>query len=282
MEERVPRVSTGPPRSTSSASVDGGRRWRESCVPMTRRGSRADARMRALGVCRVAIERPDGLLVERLLEAGFTVLRSTPTKLRRPALAMRPPAASPTASTLLSWPSWRAPTPTASAPFAPDRDETKALRALTRTREDLVGARVRLANELRAQLGAFWPGARSSSPMSTARSRSPSWTATRAGRHKWPRREAPCRLPRPPSLLGTAAAPPSSGAAARGAPRPGGRAGERGPARRRARPGRRLEADRRPDPRSHLPDRPRGSLPCRRTGLPAAVQRPQVVITAPR
>jgi len=43
--------------------------------------------------------------------------------------------------------------------LAPDSDETKALRALTRTREDLVGARVRLANELRAQLDAFWPGA---------------------------------------------------------------------------------------------------------------------------
>jgi len=37
----------------------------------------------------------------------------------------------------------------------PDSDETKALRALVRTREDLVGARVELANQLRAQLQAF-------------------------------------------------------------------------------------------------------------------------------
>ena len=37
--------------------------------------------------------------------------------------------------------------------------QTKALRALTRAREDLVGTRVALANELRAQLGCFWPGA---------------------------------------------------------------------------------------------------------------------------
>jgi transposase len=43
--------------------------------------------------------------------------------------------------------------------LAPDSDETKALRVLTRSREDLVGVRVRLANELRAQLDAFWPGA---------------------------------------------------------------------------------------------------------------------------
>src|SRR5918995_131637 len=36
---------------------------------------------------------------------------------------------------------------------------TKALRALSRAREDLVGHRVALANELRAQLECFWPGA---------------------------------------------------------------------------------------------------------------------------
>ena len=41
----------------------------------------------------------------------------------------------------------------------PDCDQTRALRALTRAREDLVGARVALANQLRAQLEACWPGA---------------------------------------------------------------------------------------------------------------------------
>ncbi len=40
----------------------------------------------------------------------------------------------------------------------PDSDATKALRALTRAREDLVGARVALANQLRAELDRFWPG----------------------------------------------------------------------------------------------------------------------------
>jgi transposase len=40
-----------------------------------------------------------------------------------------------------------------------DCDQTKALRALCRAREDLVAARVALANELRAQLECFWPGA---------------------------------------------------------------------------------------------------------------------------
>jgi len=40
----------------------------------------------------------------------------------------------------------------------PDSDETKALRALTRAREDLVQARVAFSNQLRAELERFWPG----------------------------------------------------------------------------------------------------------------------------
>ena len=40
----------------------------------------------------------------------------------------------------------------------PDSDQTKALRALTRGREDLVGARTALCNQLRAELERFWPG----------------------------------------------------------------------------------------------------------------------------
>jgi len=40
----------------------------------------------------------------------------------------------------------------------PDSDQTKAIRALTRAREDLVGARVALASQLRAELERFWPG----------------------------------------------------------------------------------------------------------------------------
>ena len=40
----------------------------------------------------------------------------------------------------------------------PDCDQTKALRALTRAREDLVGTRTALTNQLRAELATFWPG----------------------------------------------------------------------------------------------------------------------------
>jgi transposase len=117
------------------------------------------ARMRALGVGRVAIERPDGLLVDRLLEAGFTVLPVHPNQLK--ATRPRYEAAGGKSdgfdafclAELARTDSHRL------RSLRPDSDETKALRALTRTREDLVAARVRLANELRAQLQAFWPGA---------------------------------------------------------------------------------------------------------------------------
>jgi transposase len=117
------------------------------------------ARMRALGVGKVAIERPDGLLVDRLLEGGFTVLPVHPNALK--ATRPRYEAAGGKSdgfdafvlAELARTDSHRL------RSLCPDSDETKALRALTRTREDLVAARVRLGNELRAQLEAFWPGA---------------------------------------------------------------------------------------------------------------------------
>jgi transposase len=40
----------------------------------------------------------------------------------------------------------------------PDCDQTKAVRALTRAREDLVAARTGIVNQLRAELERFWPG----------------------------------------------------------------------------------------------------------------------------
>ena len=166
-------------------------------------------------------------------------LRSTPTRSRPPGRATRSPTASPIASTPSCWPSWPAPTPTASGRSCPTADETKALRALTRAREDLVGARVELANQLRAQLEAFWPGALIFSRRRLARSRSPSWSATRArptprasapsgmeaflARHGYSRRNAPEEL-----LARMRSAPGGTRRRARG----------RGAARRRARPGR--------------------------------------------
>jgi len=45
------------------------------------------------------------------------------------------------------------------APLTPASDDIKALRALVRGRDDLLATRVGLANQLRALLDSFWPGA---------------------------------------------------------------------------------------------------------------------------
>ena len=110
-------------------------------------------------VCRVAIERPDGLLVARLLAAGITVLAIHPNQVAAARDRFRAAAgkSDPFDGFVL-----RELCRTDSHRFhvlAPCGDETLALRALVRAREDLVGARVALANQLRAQLDHFWPGA---------------------------------------------------------------------------------------------------------------------------
>ncbi len=129
-------------------------------VPHGEKGIAALAhRLAALGVARVAIERPDGILVERLLAAGLEVLAIHPNQVKaaRPRFAVGHGKSDRFDAYVLAELArtdahrFRA--------LVPDGDETKALRALTRAREDLVGARVHLANQLRAQLEAFWPGA---------------------------------------------------------------------------------------------------------------------------
>ena len=107
-----------------------------------------------------AIERPDGLLVGRLLAAGITVLAIHPNQVKAARDRFRAAAGksdefdSMVLCELARTDAHRLPA------LAPCGDETAALRALVRTREDLVAARIALANQLRAQLDAFWPGAR--------------------------------------------------------------------------------------------------------------------------
>lgn len=110
-------------------------------------------------VARVAIERPDGILVERLLGAGIEVLAIHPNQVKaaRARFAVAHGKSDRFDAYVLAELArtdahrFRA--------LVPDGGETKALKALTRAREDLVGVRVELANQLRAQLQAFWPGA---------------------------------------------------------------------------------------------------------------------------
>jgi transposase len=111
-------------------------------------------------VALVAIERPDGLLVGRLLAAGVTVLAMHPNQVAAARDRFRAAAGkTDTFDSYVLCELARTDRHRFHA-LAPSSDETTALQALVRTREDLVAARVALANQLRAQLDRFWPGAR--------------------------------------------------------------------------------------------------------------------------
>jgi transposase len=109
---------------------------------------------------RVAIERPDGLVVGRLLAAGITVLAIHPNQVAAARDRFRAAAGKSDAFDSFVLCELARTDAHRFHALAPSGDETTALRALVRTREDLVEARVALANQLRAQLDAFWPGAK--------------------------------------------------------------------------------------------------------------------------
>jgi transposase len=106
-----------------------------------------------------AIERPDGLLVGRLLAAGIVVLAIHPNQVKAARDRYRAAAGKNdrfdafVLCELARTDRHRFPV------LAPSSDETLALKTLVRVRGELVDARVALANQLRAQLQAFWPGA---------------------------------------------------------------------------------------------------------------------------
>ena len=132
-----------------------GRRYRHS-----EPGIRAlCARLLRLRVELVALERPDGLLIERLLDAGLSVVAVHPNQLKanRPRYSVAGGKSDGFDSFVLAELAR-----TDSHRFrvlVPDSDRTKALRAMTRARDSLVRTRIGLANQLRDQLGCFWPGA---------------------------------------------------------------------------------------------------------------------------
>lgn len=116
-------------------------------------------RLVKLGATDVAIERPDGPLVEAMLERGLRVLVIAPRMLK--ALRQRysstgaksDPGDAYVLADVVRTDGHRL------KPLVADGAETKVLRALTRTRKDLVDARVALMNQLRAQLELCFPGA---------------------------------------------------------------------------------------------------------------------------
>jgi transposase len=106
----------------------------------------------------IAIERPSGLLVDRLVEAGFLVTPIHPHVVKacrprdRAVAAKSDPGDAYLLADILRTDGHRL------APLEPQSDAIKALRALVRGRDDLVATKVVLANQLRALLESFWPG----------------------------------------------------------------------------------------------------------------------------
>jgi transposase len=114
-----------------------------------------------LEVKRIAIERPDGVLVERLLEAGLIVLPIHPNQLKAARPRFRASGGKSDSFDAFCLAELARTDHRRFRILAPDSGETKALRVLTRAREDLVKTKVSLTNRLQAELDAFWPGAAS-------------------------------------------------------------------------------------------------------------------------
>jgi transposase len=111
------------------------------------------------GVGEVAIERPDGPVVDALLQAGVTVVVISPNQVKN--LRGRYGSAGNKddrfdafvlADTLRT-------DRARLAPLTPDSPATVALRRACRARKDLIGHRVAVANQLRAHLRNVFPGA---------------------------------------------------------------------------------------------------------------------------
>jgi transposase len=115
--------------------------------------------LRDRNVERVALERPDGVLVDRLLDSGIAVVAVHPNQVKAARERYQIARGKSDGFDAYVLAELARTDMHRLRLLVPDRDQTKALRTLVRTREELVGQRVALANQLRAQLDAFWPGA---------------------------------------------------------------------------------------------------------------------------
>lgn len=107
----------------------------------------------------IAIERPSGLLVDHLVNAGFVVVPIHPNALK----ATRPRYSSAGAKNDASDAYMLADVLRTDGHrferLRPLSDQTRALRTLVRTRDDLVEQRVALSNQVGSLLESYWPGA---------------------------------------------------------------------------------------------------------------------------
>jgi transposase len=107
----------------------------------------------------LAIERPSGLIVDALAEAGHPVIPIHPNVVKacrpryRAAGGKSDPGDAYMLADILRTDGHRF------RPLMPASDDIRALRALVRGRDDLIAQRVALANQLRSLLESFWPGA---------------------------------------------------------------------------------------------------------------------------
>lgn len=108
----------------------------------------------------VAIERPDGRLVDALLEAGYPVMPVKPNAIkawREAEVLSGAKSDSGDAAVIADYLRVRI---HRLRPAVPYSGATKGLRTVVRTRGDLVDARVAATNQLGALLAAHWPGAK--------------------------------------------------------------------------------------------------------------------------
>ena len=141
------------------ADADGERLWAATIIHDEAGITRLCQALVKLDVARVAIERPDGLLIERLLDAGLSVLAIHPNQVKAARDRFRPAGGKSDRFDAFVLCELARTDSHRFRALTPDRDQTKALRALTRGREILVEQRVALCNQLRAELERSWPGA---------------------------------------------------------------------------------------------------------------------------
>lgn len=126
---------------------------RQGLAELMRRLARFGARVR------IAIERPSGLIVDALVEAGHQVFPIHPNAVKASRPRYRSHGAKSDASDAYLLADLLRTDGHRWAALSPQSDSIRALRALVRSRDDLVSARVALGNQLHSTLEAFWPGA---------------------------------------------------------------------------------------------------------------------------
>ncbi len=161
MQERTAGLDLASEEHRLAVVESNGRHLQERRVAHSEDGIGALVRhLRVLRVARVAIEQPNGLVVDRLLDAGIAVVAVHPNQLAAARDRYRSGGGKSDGFDAYVLAELARTDMHRLRLLEPDSDETKALRTLTRTREDLVEQKVALANQLRAQLDGFWPGAK--------------------------------------------------------------------------------------------------------------------------